>query len=138
MSAHDGIDARRARTRTAGRSPISETDHLRALIAPDFARRAYLNSATCLLHDEILATGAIDATSFYVREIIARAVQIGAAGLVLAHNHPSGDPVPSRSDIERTRALVNVRRGLGIEVHDNLIIAGRKVASLRAMGAIGS
>lgn len=71
-----------------------------------------------------------------VRAIIATALRLGAAGMILAHNHPSGDPRPSRADIAATRALAAAAGALGIRIHDHFIFAGRDFRSFRALGLL--
>jgi DNA repair protein RadC len=83
-----------------------------------------------------MAQGTIDQAAVHVREVIKRALDTGAAALILVHNHPSGDPSPSRADIDITRAIVAAARPLGILVHDHVIVAGSGQLSLRAKGLI--
>ena len=71
-----------------------------------------------------------------VRAIVSDALRLGGTGLVLAHNHPSGDPEPSREDLEATRELAETAMRLGIRLHDHLIFAGGRFASLRGLGLI--
>jgi DNA repair protein RadC len=71
-----------------------------------------------------------------VRAIIAEALRLDAAGLILAHNHPSGDPMPSAADQAATRNLIRVAGDLGIQVHDHLIFAGPHCRSFRALGLL--
>jgi len=92
----------------------------------------FLDARRCLIDHEILATGRADSVEFDQRRIIFRAIGRGATGLILAHNHPSGDPRPSSSDIRVTRQLGEVARSLGICLHDHLVVAGGEVRS--AMG----
>ena len=72
----------------------------------------------------------------HVREVIKRAMELGSAAIILVHNHPSGDPAPSRQDIALTRQIVEAGRPLGISLHDHVIIGAKGHASLRALGLI--
>lgn len=97
-------------------------------------RVLHLDTKNRLIRDEAIAEGSIDQAAVYVREVIARAVQVGSASLILVHNHPSGDPAPSRQDIALTREIAEAARPLGITVHDHVIIGTTGHASLRALG----
>lgn len=112
-------------------------DYLRADMAHGMIERVrvlHLNTRNMLIRDEEVSRGSIDEAAVYAREIIRRALEIGSAGLILVHNHPSGDPSPSRADIELTRNIVEIGKRLGIAVHDHLIIGQDGHSSLRAMG----
>jgi DNA repair protein RadC len=90
----------------------------------------FLNARNELLADETISTGTVDGAPFYPREIIGRALEIGATSLVIAHNHPSGDPVPSREDLDCTRALDALCKGLGITLIDHVIVGRLGTVSL--------
>jgi len=77
--------------------------------------------------------GTVDHTPVYPREVVKRALELSATAVILVHNHPSGDPTPSRADIDMTRAIVEVARPLGISVHDHLIVGKDGHASLKAL-----
>ena len=96
----------------------------------------YVDSRVRLIKEELHATGAVDEAAIYVRELLKRALELSAAGLFVVHNHPSGDPKPSRADVARTRELAAGARGLGIDVHDHLIIGREGVSSMRAAGLL--
>ena len=81
-----------------------------------------------------MGAGTVDHAPVYPREVVRRALELSASALVLAHNHPSGDPTPSRADIDMTKQVVDAARVLQIAVHDHLVVAGDQVASLRALG----
>src|SRR3546814_8845243 len=81
-----------------------------------------------------MGRGSIDESAVYVREVIRRAIELGSAALILVHNNPSGDPAPSRADIEITRNVIEAGKRMGIAVHDHLIIGRGGHASLRSMG----
>ena len=71
-----------------------------------------------------------------MREIIGEALRLGSAGLLLSHNHPSGDPTPSRADIDVTGRLIRTAEALDIRVHDHLILGWKRHVSFRALGLI--
>ena len=98
-------------------------------------RVLYLNARNRLLGDEAI-DGSIDAIPVYPREIMRRALELGATALILAHNHPSGDPDPSGDDIAATRRIVAAAEPLGISVHDHVIVAGGGWTSFRARGLL--
>lgn len=100
-------------------------------------RVLFLTRANALLADEVQGTGSIDAAPAYPREIVARALELGAAALILVHNHPSGDPQPSEVDVALTREVVAAARPLGIAVHDHVIVARQGYVSLKNAGLMG-
>ena len=71
-----------------------------------------------------------------MRDIIGEALRLGSAGLLLSHNHPSGDPTPSRADIDVTRRLIRAAEALDIRVHDHLILGWKRRVSFRALGLL--
>lgn len=99
---------------------------------------AYLDNHYCLLKNgvERLHEGTIDHTVVYPRTVIASALKNSASAIVLAHNHPAGNPDPSDHDITLTKALINAASTLNIEVIDHIIIADKEVFSFRRMGLI--
>jgi DNA repair protein RadC len=99
-------------------------------------RVLYLNTQQRLIHDELAASGTLDRAPVYIREIIARALQLGAAGLILVHNHPSGDPQPSQPDLFLTRQLQQAAKTCGLEVHDHIVVSLTGSTSMRAMRLI--
>lgn len=102
----------------------------------EHVRVLFLSAANGLLHDEVMFHGCIDQCSAHVRPIVARAFDVGAARLIIAHNHPSGAPEPSSADIEFTRSLVRTSRALAIEVIDHIIVARGKWSSMHSMGLL--
>jgi len=96
-------------------------------------RILFLDRKNVLIADEVQQRGTIDHTPVYPREVVKRALELSATAIVLVHNHPSGDPSPSRADIEMTKAIVDIARPLGIAVHDHLIVGKDGHASLKAM-----
>jgi DNA repair protein RadC len=114
-------------------------DYLRADMAwlgIERVRVLHLNARNELLRDEAMGDGSIDQAAIYTREVIRRAMDLGSTSLILVHNHPSGDPSPSRQDIEVTRHIVDAGKRLGISVHDHIIIAANGHTSLRAQGLL--
>jgi DNA repair protein RadC len=114
-------------------------DYLRAEMAHATAeqfRVLHLNTRNILIADEKMSEGTIDETAVHIREVIRRAMDLGSAAIILVHNHPSGDPQPSRADIDLTRNVAEAAKRLGIAVHDHVIIGTKGHASLRALGLI--
>lgn len=113
------------------RGPILATryefiEYLHGVVAhaPDESLRVFfLNTRRELLAEEVLARGDLDGVALEPRRVLARALEIGATGLVLVHNHPSGDPAPSAADRRFTQRLANGGAHLGIRLHDHLVIA---------------
>jgi DNA repair protein RadC len=114
-------------------------DYLRADMAHHTIERVrvlHLNARNMLIRDEVMNEGSIDEAPMYVREVIRRAIDLGSAAIILVHNHPSGDPSPSRADIDITRKVGEAGKRLGIALHDHIIIGSEGHSSLRAMGLI--
>ena len=112
-------------------------DYLRAAMAHspvEEVRVLFLNAKNVLLANEAMWRGAVDEASVHVREVIARAIALGATALIIVHNHPSGDPTPSAQDIRLTRDLVEAGRHMKVVVHDHVIVGTQGQSSLRAMG----
>ena len=99
-------------------------------------RVLYLNSQNLLIHDEHVGDGSIDEAAIHPREVIRRALDLGATAIILVHNHPSGSPEPSRADIDITNRIAEAGRLLGIVVHDHIIIGREGHVSLRMKGLI--
>ena len=99
-------------------------------------RVLFLNAKNRLLRDEVMSEGSVKETPIYPREIIRRALELGATALILAHNHPSGDPTPSRGDIDGTHRLAAVASALDIIVHDHVVVARSGWSSFRSLGLI--
>jgi len=99
-------------------------------------RILHLNSKNLLIADERMSEGSVDEAAVYVREVIKRALELGATAIIIVHNHPSGAPAPSRQDIQLTREIVEAGRPLKIAVHDHVIIGASGHVSLRAQGLI--
>ncbi len=99
-------------------------------------RLLFIDRRNQLLHDEVMQRGTIDHTPVYPREIVQRALELGAGALVLVHNHPSGDPTPSQADIDMTKLIVAACKPIEITVHDHLIIGRGKTTSFRSLGLL--
>jgi DNA repair protein RadC len=99
-------------------------------------RVLFLNNKNILIADEVLSEGTVNHAPVYVRDIIKRALELGATALVLVHNHPSGDPKPSRDDITMTQEIVEAAKRLSISVHDHVIIAQEGHASFKSLGLL--
>ena len=110
-------------------------DYCKAVQAFDDKERfriLFLDKRNQLIEDEVQQTGTVDHTPVYVREIIKRALELGATALVLVHNHPSGDPSPSRADIDMTKLIVDAARPMSITIHDHVIVGRNGHFSLKA------
>ena len=99
-------------------------------------RILFLDRKNVLIADEVQQRGTIDHTPVYPREVVKRALDLGAAALILVHNHPSGDPKPSRDDIEMTKEIRKAAEALGISIHDHLVIGRKGHASFRSLGLL--
>lgn len=99
-------------------------------------RALYLNGRHELVAEETIARGTIDSAPFYAREVIGRAIEFGAASLIVVHNHPSGDPQPSREDVDCTRSLASLCAGLGIVLLDHVVVGRHAAVSLRQAGLL--
>lgn len=97
-------------------------------------RVLYLDKKNQLQQDEILNRGTVDHAPVYPREVVRRALEVSASAIILVHNHPSGDPTPSRADIQMTKQIVEAARALNVEVHDHLIVGREGVSSFRQLG----
>jgi DNA repair protein RadC len=112
-------------------------DYLRATLVGcprEQFRVLFLDKKNRLIADESMGEGTVDHAPVYPREVVRRALERHASALVLAHNHPSGDPTPSSADVEMTRRVVEAARALGIAVHDHIVVGGEETASLRSLG----
>ena len=111
-------------------------DYCRAAMAfadKEEFRILFLDKRNRLIADERHQTGTVDHTPVYPREVVKRALELSATAVILVHNHPSGDPTPSRADVEMTRAIVEVAKPLGIAVHDHIIVGKDGHASLKGL-----
>ena len=96
-------------------------------------RILFLDKKNALIADEVQQIGTVDHTPVYPREVVRRALELSATAIVMVHNHPSGDPTPSRADIEMTKTVVETAKPLGIAVHDHIIIGKSGHASLKGL-----
>lgn len=99
-------------------------------------RILFLNNKNVLIADEVQQSGTVNHTPVYPREVVKRALELGATAIIMVHNHPSGDPTPSRGDIAMTREVIEAAGKLQISVHDHLIIGRNNHASFKAMGLL--
>ncbi len=96
-------------------------------------RILFLDKRNTLIADEVQQKGTIDHTPVYPREVVKRALELSATAIILVHNHPSGDPTPSRADIDMTKLIVETAKPLGIAVHDHIIIGKDGHVSLKGL-----
>jgi DNA repair protein RadC len=99
-------------------------------------RILFLDKKNHLIADEVQQEGTVDHTPVYVREVVKRALELSATAIVLVHNHPSGDPTPSRADIEMTRQIVEAAKPLGLVVHDHIIVGRQGHVSFKGLRLI--
>nr|WP_243451828.1 DNA repair protein RadC [Sphingosinicella soli] len=105
----------------------SRREHFRVL---------FLNSRNALIADEEMGVGTVNQAPVYVREVIHRALDLGATALILVHNHPSGDPQPSRDDIQLTNHVRDAARVLGIHLHDHVVVGEGGTQSFKTLGLL--
>jgi DNA repair protein RadC len=123
----------------ASESPVLSSwqallDYLTADMAHAIIERVrvlHLDSKNRLIRDEVVSEGSIDQSAAHVREVLRRAMDLGSAALILVHNHPSGDPSPSRQDIALTREIAAAGKPLGVAVHDHVIVGSSGHVSMR-------
>ncbi len=96
-------------------------------------RILFLDKRNQLIADEVQQVGTVDHTPVYPREVAKRALELSATAVILVHNHPSGDPTPSRADIDMTQCIVAAARAVGITVHDHIIVGKDGHASLKSL-----
>ncbi|MFQ5783860.1 MAG: DNA repair protein RadC [Alphaproteobacteria bacterium] len=99
-------------------------------------RILFLDRKNVLIADELQQRGTVDHTPVYPREVVKRALDLGASAIVMVHNHPSGDPTPSNADIEMTRAVAEAAHKLGIALHDHVVVGRGGYASFKSLGLI--
>ena len=129
------------KTDIAGRQVLNSwqrlLDYLSATMAhekKEHFRLLFLNKKNELIADEIQQSGTVDHTPAYPREIMKRALELGATALILVHNHPSGDSAPSRADIDMTKQICAAAAPFSIVVHDHLIVSSGGVTSFKSLG----
>jgi DNA repair protein RadC len=96
-------------------------------------RILFLDKRNQLIADEVQQEGTVDHTPVYPREVVKRALELSATALILVHNHPSGDPTPSRADIDMTKQIADVAKTLGIQLYDHVIVGKDGHASLKGL-----
>ena len=114
-------------------------DYCRITLAHEKVERfhlLFLDRQNRLIADETQQRGTVDHTPVYPREVVRRALELGASALILVHNHPSGDPTPSQADIEMTREIVAAGEKLGISVHDHVVIGKSGETSFKTAGLL--
>ena len=99
-------------------------------------RILFLDKRNQLIADEVQQRGTVDHTPVYPREVVKRALELSATAVILVHNHPSGDPTPSRADIDMTHTIINTAKPLGIAVHDHIVVGKDGHASLKGLRLI--
>ena len=137
------LNERTLRESVTGRSVIGSweavVDYCTAQLAHRTAehfRVLFLDSRNALIKDEEQQQGTVDHVVLYPREVIKRALELGASAVILVHNHPSGDPSPSRADVELTKEIAKAGATLGVTVHDHLVIGRSRHVSLREAGLL--
>lgn len=118
-------------------NPQALLDYLHGRLAhavTEQVRCLFLNNRNILITDEVISDGRANQSSLDPVVVVRRALMLGASAIILVHNHPSGDPTPSRDDIAVTRQTVEAAKLLGIAVHDHIVVGANGHASLRALG----
>ena len=143
LKAVQGAALRMMRAEVAERPLLNNWDRLIAYLTAALSRERveqfrvlFLDTKNRLLADEAQAKGTVNHTPVYPREVLRRALDLQATALILVHNHPSGDPTPSRADIEMTREVRAAAEALGIVVHDHLIMGNGRHTSFRREGLL--
>lgn len=114
-------------------------DYLRTAMAfgeREEVRVLFLDKKNAVIADELQGRGTVDHAPIYPREVVKRALELGATALILVHNHPSGDPAPSAADVRSTREVADVARTFGILIHDHVIVGSHGHASLKGLGLL--
>jgi len=134
---------RLSRARVMNRPVLANWDALMDYLNAQMAREPieqfrilFLDAKNRLIADEAQQRGTVNHTPVYPREVVARALQLNASALILSHNHPSGDPAPSRDDIAMTRQIVEAARALSVSVHDHVIVGNGVWLSFRKEGLL--
>lgn len=139
----EAIAHRMARAKVMQRSVISSWDDLMAYCKTVMAYRdteqfriLFLDQRNTLIADEAQARGTVNHVPVYPREVAKRALEINATAIILVHNHPSGDPTPSRADIDMTEQIDLACDAIGVRIHDHVIIGKDRDASFRSLGLL--
>lgn len=137
------IAKRMARITVAEAPVISTSQALHDYLFTDMAQNTrenvrilYLSSTNRLIADQLVSEGSIDEAAIYPREVVRRAFDVGAAALILVHNHPSGNAEPSKADIQITQRIAEAGQLLGIAVHDHIIVGKEGSVSFRQRGLL--
>ena len=135
--------SRLARGQVKGKTVLSSwnavLDYCRTAMAfedKEQFRILFLDKRNQLIADEVQQRGTVDHTPVYPREVVKRALELSATAIILVHNHPSGDPTPSRADIQMTQSILEIAKPLGISVHDHIIVGKEGHASLKGLKLI--
>ena len=139
----EAVAARMARARVLNREVITSWSQLMSYCKTVMAHRdteqfrvLFLDRKNVLIADEAQGAGTVDHVPVYPREVAKRALELNASAVILVHNHPSGDPTPSKQDIDMTGQIDRACRALGIAVHDHVVIGKEKDASFKALGLL--
>ncbi|MCB1885837.1 MAG: JAB domain-containing protein [Geminicoccaceae bacterium] len=99
-------------------------------------RILFLDRKNILIKDEVQSRGTVDHTPLYPREVVKRALELAASAIIMVHNHPSGDPTPSKADVDMTAVVVDALKSVNITVHDHVIVGKNRHLSFRSQGLI--
>jgi DNA repair protein RadC len=131
------------RVRVAERPVVSTSKQLVDYLKADMAnltnerfRVLFLTAQNALIADDLIWEGTVGEAPAYPREVVKRALEVGAVGLILVHNHPSGSHQPSDGDVDATRRILAAASSMGICVHDHIVISRAGWASFRSMGLL--
>lgn len=134
---------RLAREEVLNRPVLSSWDKVIAYCRAELGRESterfhllFLDRKNVLIANEAQQRGTVDHTPVYPREVVKRALELGASAIILVHNHPSGDPTPSRADIEMTKEVAKAAAALGVSVHDHIVIGRKSHASFKSLGLL--
>ena len=134
---------RLSRAEVIDRPVLNNWDRLLAYLTAALSREKveqfrvlFLDTRNRLIADEAQARGTVNHTPVYPREVVRRALELQATALILVHNHPSGDPTPSRADLDMTQDVKAAAASLGIVLHDHLIIGNGRHLSFRREGLL--
>lgn len=143
LKAVEAAAVRLTRERIRNQPILSSWDRLIDYCRADMSRRSveqfrilFLDHKNTLLADEVQQKGTVDHTPVYPREVVKRALELGASALILVHNHPSGDPTPSKADIEMTRQVQAAAKTVNIVLHDHIVIGAEGTNSFKSMGLL--
>lgn len=137
------LAVRMARQEVMNKPVLSSWDALLDYVRLDMAykkreefRILFLNSKNVLVADEVQSIGTIDHTAVYVREVVHRALDLKASAIILVHNHPSGDPKPSKGDIDMTNDIIKACKHVAVKVHDHIVVGKHGHVSFKSRGII--